>query len=293
MTLFECWRNLFWAGKGRPVIDLLALQRVLEKMPGVETGRGFYFLKGDLGLVKKRLDFHNFSQPKWKRARRVTRLLALLPFVRMIGVCNTVAFNTANRESDIDLLIIVRTGRMWTARFLVTSLVSFLGLRRHKDKIADRLCLSFYLADSHLDLQKVALKDKGEIRDPYLAHWLSQVSPIYDDGVALEFFRQNKKLLSSLPFYVRYSGVPRRIVKPLILGEIAKRLQEMLLGHRLGDLIEAALKKIQISKMSRNTKSAAQEDNTKVIISDEILKFHEKDLREYYHDTLAKRFGLV
>jgi len=262
-------------------------------MPGIEKSQGFYFLKGSSSLIKKRLDSHNLSQFKWKRARKISKVLALLPFVRMSGVCNTAAFNIANQKSDIDLLIIVRSGRMWTARFLVTFLVSLLGLRRHKDKIANRICLSFYLADSNLNLKSIALKSKGEISDPYLTHWLSKVSPVYDDGVSREFFDQNKEILCFAPFSIEYSGVPRRVVKPFVLGEITKRLQEVLLSHRLGDTIESFLKRVQLSKMSRNTKSVAKEENANVIISDQILKFHENDLRGHYRDTLAKRFNFV
>lgn len=288
LTLFECWQNLFQPENQKLKVGIADIEKALTLMPEIKERWGFYFLKGRRDLVRRRLNLHNLSQPKWKRAKHLSRLLALIPFVRLVAVCNTVAFNTADYQSDIDLLIIVKAGRLWLARFLVTFWVSLLGLRRHKDKIANRICLSFYLSDQYLDLKNIALKykDKNRINDPYLVYWLAKVSPIYDEGIAPRFFSQNHWVEKFMPHYIQYQGAPRRQINLSFGGKIFKRGQEKILASKWGNGIENFFKKIQLYKMSWNTKSAAQENNTKVVISDDILKFHEKDLREYYRHTL-------
>lgn len=293
LTLFECRSNYLALFKEKDFPDDLSLnffRKILARMPEIEERRGFYFLKGQGSLVAKRLGLYNVSVEKWKRARKVAFLLACLPFVRMVAICNTVAFHTARRQSDIDFLIIVRAGRIWLTRFLVTFWVSLLGLRRHGHKIQDRICLSFYLADNSLNLKDVSLFDKAgyEIQDPYLIHWLARVCPLYDDGIGKRFFRANRWIEKELPFFINFLGVPRRRVICSRFCKLVKILQDVFLNSKLGDLLESSLKKIQISKMSRNTKSVAREANTKVVISDLMLKFHEKDTRADYRDALDR-----
>ena len=287
LTLFECWQYLFNVFSLKSGASIIEIEDILRKHPKVANFRGFYFLKGHRELVDRRRREHNFSQVKWKRARRVIRLLSYVPFVRMVAVCNTVAFNTATRGSDIDFLILVQNGKMWTTRFAVTLLVSLLGLRRHHHKIADRICLSFYLADNCLDLRKVALrKEDGAINDPYLVYWASKVSPVYDEGRGEIFFSQNDWIRKYFPRYIPYSGVGRRVIQNNFPKKIWKKSIEWLLRSTFGNLGEDILKKLQLAKMSHNTKSVAREPNTKVIISDQILKFHEQDLRGFYQGAL-------
>ncbi|MDD5626949.1 MAG: hypothetical protein PHW01_03020 [Patescibacteria group bacterium] len=294
LTIFECWQYLFNVFPLKSGASIIEIESILRKHPKVANFRGFYFLKGHRGLVDRRRREHNFSQVKWKRARRAARLLSYVPFVRMVAVCNTVAFDTAGKGSDIDFLILVQNGKMWTTRFAVTFLVSFLGLRRHHRKIADRICLSFYLADNCLDLRRVALrKENGAINDPYLVYWTSKVSPVYDEGRGKSFLLQNNWMRKYLPNYIPYSGVGRRVIQNNLPKKIWKKSIEWLLCSIFGNLGEDILKKLQLAKMSHNTKSVAREQNTKVIISDQILKFHERDLRGFYQEGLDKKFNFA
>jgi len=294
LTLFECWQYCFNIFPLKSEVKIKDIEDILKKDPMVASLNGFYFLVGRKDLVVKRWRAHNFSQPKWKRARRAICILSYIPFVRMIAVCNTVAFNTAHEKSDIDFLVLVQQGKMWTTRFVITILVSLLGLRRHHHRIANRICLSFYLTDDYLSLNKLALRGKnGAVNDPYLVYWVSCMSPIYDGGKGGFFFSQNNWIRKYLPRYIPYAGVGRRVIPYSFFRKIWKQGVEYLLLSSLGQRIEKVLKKLQLAKMSHNTKSVAGEPNTKVIISDQILKFHEEDARVFYQDTLDKRFNFA
>jgi len=54
-------------------------------------------------------------------------------------------------------------------------------------------------------------------------------------------------------------------------------------------LVELFLKKVQIEKMSKNNKSLAKENDTRVIISDNMLKFHENDRRDFYQNKFKQQ----
>lgn len=293
LTLWECWQHYFLlAPLGRQKIILFDLKKVLSHLPSVCQKRGFYFLRGNERQISERQNLYNLARPKWKRAQRVATILAYLPYVRLVALCNTVAFHTAQAQSDIDLLIIVRRGRLWFTRFLVTVAVSVLRLRRHGQKIANRICLSFYLGDDYLNLLSLALPARSGqpavLQDPYLVHWITRICPLYDDGIGRQFFLKNAWVKTIMPHALAYRGVPRCRIKIGAWGKLLKRMQEYFWGTPGGNLAEALLKKIQIKKMSRNTRSVARESNTKVVISDSVLKFHEKDARIFYRDTLDK-----
>ena len=57
--------------------------------------------------VRRRLIRHALAQQKWKITKRVVRLLAWLPFVRMIAGSGSLSFFNTEPESDLDLFITI------------------------------------------------------------------------------------------------------------------------------------------------------------------------------------------
>ncbi|MBI2634689.1 hypothetical protein HYW82_03420 [Candidatus Peregrinibacteria bacterium] len=123
----------------------------------------------------------------WKRVWRYCRFLRFVPFLRMVAVCNNLAFGRVRAASDIDLFIVAREGHLFTVRIFVTAILHIFGVRRHGEKIAGRFCLSFFVDDSALDLSTIAIE-----KDIYLAYWVKNLVPIIDDGVYGEFLRKNE-----------------------------------------------------------------------------------------------------
>jgi len=110
----------------------------------------------------------------WKKARRYVRFLQIVPFVRMVSVCNNLAFSKVREGSDIDIFIIAKNGRLFLVRSFVTFLLQILGVRRHGKKISKRFCLSFFIDESVMDLSKIALEN-----DIYLAFWIKILDKKY------------------------------------------------------------------------------------------------------------------
>lgn len=163
LTAFEIWKYLIAYGEERPVQDTeIKLSDIAEGLDSKDLEKhigqlqGFYFLKGKDDLVEKRIRRNKISEHKFKIIRKVVWFLRFVPFVRMVAVTGRMAMKNASRESDLDLLVALKHGRIFTGRTLVTFLVHILGKRRHGNKITDRICLNYFITDRSLEIQ---LKD--------------------------------------------------------------------------------------------------------------------------------------
>ena len=237
---------------------------------------GLYFLLGREKILATRHDNYLSSIFKNKIVQKWFGYLARVPYVKMIAVCNNFSFNNLKESSDIHLFIVASSGRLYLVRFLLTAITSVLGLRRHDWKIANRFCLSFYLDDQNLNLENIQICHE----DIYLKYWINTVLPVYDEGIFQDFCAENSWLDDSLSNRYSYNpGLRRRIEIRKMYG---KKALEKFLSGKMGDWIEAIFKRIQLAKMSHNKMSLSKENDSRVIISDHMLKFHEGDRRLEY-----------
>ncbi|MFH1286512.1 MAG: hypothetical protein ABII02_02045 [Candidatus Magasanikbacteria bacterium] len=259
----------------------------LHALEGLEKKDGFYFLPGRSGIIENRQRSVPILEKKIKIARRAARKLRWIPFVRAMFVCNTVASASASEGSDIDVFIVIRNGRMWLSRFFVTGALSLFRLRRSKKNIADKICLSFYVTDDHLNLSDVKLPHD----DIYLMYWIDQLIPVYDpEHVRQQMMQENRWVKKYLPnALLEYNIIPRYRVLDLRLPRKFRRVFETMWKGSYGDILEGQAKGFQKKKMSFNKKSLQHASDSRVVVSDTMLKFHENDRRGYFRDEWRKR----
>lgn len=255
----------------------------------VEEAAGFYFLRGRGAIVEQRLNRHRLALPRWKKAVRLVKLLGSVPFLEMVALCNMFPIETPRAESDIDVVIIARHGRLWLVRLLVTILIALTGQWRHK-KVAGKMCLSFFISDQYLDLQKLYQgKNIWLKKDPYLVNWVALLYPVYDrGGTAQRFWAANQWVKQYLPQGYLSEGVPLRQVQPGWLAKVWQQLWEFIWGGRFGDWMERVTKWWQWEYMKARGDPEWLK-NPNVIRSDEVLKFHEIDRREYFREKFEER----
>jgi len=260
----------------------------------IQSKNGFYFLKNKKQNFSLRSLKHLYSQKLWKKAYFISKVISRLPFVRMIAVCNTLAMNNITSKSDIDLFIIIKNDYIWTARFFITLAVSVLGLRRHKKKIAQRVCLSFYITQRAMNLKKITI-NLQQMPDIYFIYWFASLSPLFSEKETQEnFFKKNIWIKNYLLNFYPYQPILyRRKVKLGVFSKKIKTFLESLLLKSLGQKLEKFLKELQFRKMSKNYWSKEREKNTDVIISDNILKFHEADRRREYRNRFLEKLKIV
>lgn len=254
--------------------------------PFVERAGSYVSLAGRSAIVATRMERWVLSERKWRRARRIAGIVRWLPFVEFIGVVNTLAIDNARPESDIDFFIIVRQGRMWLTRLLVTALVHLLGVRRYGLRIADRVCLSFFISELQLNLESLSI----DADDPYLTYWITQVVPMFECVGAWQRFRDhNHWVTRHLPH--GFSGSPVPWQTETFLVHTLRLLPELVLSSLLGRPLELAARWLQLKHMKGKTASRMLSGATDVMVNDEILKFHERDRRREYRQEFRARLA--
>ncbi len=210
-------------------------------------------------------------EKKWHVALRTARILRHLPFIRMVAVANTVADGSARKDSDIDVFIVIKDGRLFLTRLMITALLHILRLRRHGKFVANRICLSFFVTDAALNLKSLAITPF----DIYLLYWIAELRPVLDNGTFEKFRQSNEWALRRFPgLKQQYSPCrPSRL----------SGFMEFLLRGALGELIERPLQRWQLQRIKSRPKNP--NPDVKIVASPRVLKFHEKDRRRMYREA--------
>ncbi len=249
-----------------------------DSLKSIENINGFYFLKGRQEIIRKRIFRQKIAIKKIKIGKFAAEILSFIPFIKMVAICNDLAYFNAPKESDIDFFIVVKSGRIWTARFFSTIILFFLGLWRHGKKIKNRICLSFFICDNNLNLEEIAYKN-----DIYLKFWILQIILLFNrKDIYQKFLKENSWVTKDFPGFFR--NLPSQKIG--IETKIIQIFFEKILEGRLGNFLEKFLKIIQLRIM--NKKSPWQKEKN-VIISNKILKFHERDRRKYFRNTFNQK----
>ncbi|MFH1671213.1 MAG: nucleotidyltransferase domain-containing protein, partial [Candidatus Portnoybacteria bacterium] len=180
MTGWEVFRYLVKKDKFEvnlnKILDILENSSELNKF--ISQKNGFYFLKGRESIIKQRIERQIIADRKWKKARRIIRLLQVIPYIRMVAVSGSLAMNNTKEESDIDLLIITKADRIWTCRALTTLYLHLIGQRRHGNLTKDRFCLNHYITDNSLEISGQSL---------YNAQTYAHLVPMLENGLYQKF----------------------------------------------------------------------------------------------------------
>ena len=84
----------------------------------------------DRRLFEKRKKRALWSVDKWILARRIAKLLKIIPTITLVGVTGGLTRSNAGDADDIDFLIITTPKTLWVTRALSTILLDLFGLRR-------------------------------------------------------------------------------------------------------------------------------------------------------------------
>jgi len=241
----------------------------------IENIKGYYVLNERGQIIETRKNRKFIAEKLWNRTKLYGQYMRAVPFVEMIAVCNNLAYDNVNEQSDIDLLIVIKPGRMWLARLIITLILQFYGVRRHGNKTASRFCLSFFVTTNKLNMGELQINPE----DPYLAYWTTLVSPIYGQSVYETFKAENQPWLDN--YGLKFNTDTQKHAYVDSTNHV-KKFYEWLLGGHIGNAIESLLKKTFKKKTIARAKQLGPEAN--ILISDDILKFHNHDRRQEYYE---------
>lgn len=254
----------------------------------IDEKNGFYFLKGRRHLPEQRIERQKIAASRWKKVYKVVKNLQAIPFIKMIAVCNSLAINNSKADADIDFFIVIRQGRIWLTRLLITLMVWSKREWRHKDKIANKICLSFYITDNAMNLESIAIKPY----DIYLANWIAQLRPVYcENQIYRDFIVKNLWVRNYLANFGKIPNYFHPEFKKNKFLSSSKTIEEKILQGFLGNITEKLLRFFQKNRIKRKLKP--HKIPTAVVVSDKMLKFHENDKREYFQKEFIEKLKTI
>jgi len=279
LTAWEVYRYLYIKDLNKEV-GFLETKNILDN--NFQNKEGFYFLANRQNLVEIRKERQVISAKKYKKARRVIRLLSLLPFIKMIAVSNSLAYDNAKEESDVDLFIISKSNKIWTARFYATVVLKLLHRRPTPNITKDKICLNFFATTESLNLENLQIQN-----DIYFKYWLLQLTPIYDgQNYFNKLIKQNDWLTDFVNINYHCSASKKRKIKNNLIIRAIKFVLEKINSF---NFIENFLKAFQFNRMPKNIKQKMNKGTT-VVVNDRTLKFHLDDRREEFRDKWLNQY---
>jgi hypothetical protein len=195
------------------------------------TGR-FLSLPGRESVVEVRRERTRVSETYWRRAIHYGRLMAGLPYVRMVAVTGALAMDNV-ADDDIDYMVVTEPGRLWLCRALVVGLVRWAALR------GVTLCPNYFLSENALVLAE---------RNLFTAHEVAQMVPLAGWNTYETFRRVNRWTDHFLP---NAGGPPRRVSAVAPHGQWVRRLAEAGLRSGVGGTLERWEMRRKIHKLGQ------------------------------------------
>lgn len=183
-TLLEIRRVLLRSSPSQNIPSLWELKKTLERdlSDSIARESGLYCLRGSERTFAARRGRSLNSARLLRKARRRAGGIRHLPYVRGAAVSGSSAQLNAVSDSDIDLFVIAKPGRIFTARFLVSAYFQILGLRRHGNKVSGRFCLNHYVAED---------AELSDDHTPYTALLYASFLSVFGRGRFRGFFERN------------------------------------------------------------------------------------------------------
>ena len=219
LTLDEIHRYLI----SDSVVLLPTLKKEIDNL--LKTGKiivtNGFFLPSSLfplpsSLISLRQHRKDINLKKLIIAKQASRIISMIPWVKMVAVTGALAMENTDENDDIDLMIVTSQNCLWIVRPLAILLISLFFKRRkpsnhptysnhfnHSDHFSykNHICLNLWLDESTLEIPVSQ-------RNLYTSHELAQMKPVVNkDGIYERMMWENrwgKKYLANV--WKRFEG---------------------------------------------------------------------------------------
>jgi hypothetical protein len=139
-------------------------------------------------LFQNNLQNQHERQQQWSRQifnkyRIYLKLIAIFPWIKFLGLTGANAFESCNKDDDLDIFIICKQNRLW----ICYSYIVLISILFRKRRI---LCVNYLVDENNLQLQKNTY---------YTAVQLVQMAPVYNKSLKNDMIRANRWLAGYLP----------------------------------------------------------------------------------------------
>jgi hypothetical protein len=183
----------------------------------------FFTLPGRENIVQARQEKAERARQMWPLAVYYGRLLARLPFARMVAVTGSLAVDNVGPDADIDYLVVTGNGRLWLCRALVILVV------RRAARRGVSLCPNYFITERALYFSE---------RNLYNARELAQMRPV----AGLDVYRRLRQINQWTADYLpNATGMPPALDSRTAVTRAwrqAQTITELPLRTPLGTMIE-------------------------------------------------------
>ena len=199
-----------------------------------------------------------------------------LPFVRCVILNGSLASGDHKKSSDIDILIIAKSKRIFTCRFFVNAVTTMLGIKRSSDRTkshAGKFCFNYFLIEGYLKI------NYPKEREEYCAQNYSQSQFVAGDSDLFnKFLKLNKQLFN------KFSYVPdpilssrgqrswRSIIKDCFVSLAMTRCVQNFTELFFGSWFENRARSYQINRIKRDSITKKYPDL--IVFNGKELRFH-------------------
>lgn len=203
------------------------------------------------------------AEKKWKKFRERVRLFQFVPFVDFVIAAGSLVTGKLHEKSDFDVIVGVRQGRIFTARFFAILFFQLLGWRRSKldEKIeaSNKICMSHFVTPQSYRLSS-----------PYNEYWnhlYQNLVPVLGSEEAISVFFKANDWMDPPRAYERDSRYLGKV------QSLLKQFLEWFLNDRLGNGVEKMLRESQIKRIESSLPQFLGY-KPRFIYTDNELEFH-------------------
>jgi len=199
---------------------------------------GEYFtLRGREEIVEIRNRRAEIAARLWPKAARYGRIIAMLPFVRMVAVTGSLAMNNTDEGKDVDYMIVTAPNHLWTCRALSLLVARFAKLE------GVHLCPNYLVTTNAMELRERSL---------YVAHELAQMIPLSGMEIYREMQRQNGWLTDYLPNALMEPELPQGLKQvPSGNHSVIQEVLEILFSLPIAEWLEKWEMRRKIKRLNR------------------------------------------
>lgn len=197
---------------------------------------------------------------KWFKFRHRAKIFRQIPFVEFVLAGGSMAMGTAKENSDFDVLVCARKGRIFTVRMLAVLFFGVRGWRRRKStterQARDKICLNHFITDE----VDISSWPQNEYSQRLYKSWI----PLYGERDKIN------------PWKERFGGegfIDDKRYNKDEKGGLAVVLERLLAG-KWGDKGEDFFRRIQAVKIERGQKGEELPSGARFIFTDQEMEFH-------------------
>lgn len=225
-----------------------ALQRAIERQDRL------YFVRGREETVPLRKRREARSLAMLRRNRKLLRLICAIPFTRLVALSGSAAHLNLNGKGDLDLFVVTRGEKVWSAAVLILALSKLFRRRR-------LICFNYLISDTRLKMPS---------EDLFTANQMIHLRPLIGREILVQLMEANPFVRRLYP-----NARPRGLIESIAPGRgmmFGKKLLERCLTLGFGALLESAARRLYRRHLLKRAGEWTSPEE--VVLEKSVLKLH-------------------